>query len=223
MSSLFYLTIIGISLSMALVGFIYKSKATLKPFYFILVTLILVMLMESLGKYTAQRGINNSLLYNMGWVYLESALLIGYFLSFEKNEKTKHILTLISIALFSWGATNTLLIQNITNTFQFYSFGPLALYLIFLAIRFLSQLLRLQIYPNHNLLRLPYFWIAITILFFYAEALLLFGTYQYFPEYVIRNVEPLFSLNRLLAGIMYATFGLSFFWTSKFYKVTPTT
>jgi hypothetical protein len=167
--------------------------------------------METAGAYTASRSINNSLLYKIGWVYVESLLLIFYFYSLEQSNSVKNGIRWISVLLFLWGILNSIFIQDITNTFQYFSFLPFALFIISLTMYFLYKILNLKIYADKNLIQIPHFWIICAILFFYIEAVVLFGTYQFYPSIVIEHVSLFFSFNRFLAGLMYLTFGLSFF------------
>ncbi len=48
------------------------------------------------------------------------------------------------------------------------------------------------------------------IFLFYIEALLLFGTYQFHPVFVVNHVKLLFTINQFAAGLMYLVFGLAF-------------
>lgn len=211
MSSNFYLVCIGVSLFASVIFWGIKNKPQIKNHGVILAILFLVFLMEMTGDYTASKSINNSLLYNIGWVYLESVLLIFYFYSLEIDTLVKKKIRLITIFLMIWGLANTYFFQDITSTFQFFSFLPFAIAIITLSIHFLSKILNLKIFAERNILSVPHFWIVCSLLFFYCEAVLLFGTYQFYPSTIIENVEIVFNFNRLLAGIMYLTFGLSFF------------
>ncbi|MFC0262508.1 hypothetical protein [Fontibacter flavus] len=173
-------------------------------------TLFLVLIMELAGSYTASKSINNSLLYNIGWVYIESFLLIYYFNLLEFNEKFKRSIFYISLGLLALGLINSLFFQSLTQVFQFYSFLPFALLIIVLAVRFLTNLMNLRVYADYNLVLLPHFWICWAILLFYIEAILLFGAYQFRPVLVLDNVHLLFTINKLVAGLMYLVFGLAF-------------
>ncbi|GAB2625549.1 hypothetical protein [Belliella aquatica] len=211
MSPNFYLVCIGVSLFASVLFWGIKNKPQIKNHGVILAILFLVFLMEITGDYTASRSINNSLLYNIGWVYLESVLLIFYFYTLEIDALVKKKIRLITISMMTWGLGNTLFFQDITSTFQFFSFLPFAIAIIILSVHFLSKILNLKIFAERNILSVPHFWIVCALLFFYCEAVLLFGTYQFYPKPIIENVALLFNFNRLLAGIMYLTFGLSFF------------
>ncbi|MFD2034129.1 hypothetical protein ACFSKL_04965 [Belliella marina] len=218
MNSNFYLISIGISLFASLLFWGIKNKPQIKNHGVILSILALVFVMETAGEYTASRSINNSLLYNIGWVYIESILLIFYFYTLEDDSKMKKKIRLLTIPIILWGLINTIFLQDITKEFQYYSFLPFATMILFLSIYFLKKILDLKIFAEKNLLEVPHFWIICAILFFYIEATVLFGTYQFYPDIVKENVSLFFSFNRVLAGIMYLTFGISFFIPLFMYK-----
>lgn len=206
----FYLICIGMGLFASLFYWGVKNKPKFKNHNVILIILILVSIMEVAGYYTSRRSINNSLLYNIGWVYVESLLLIFYFYSFQLTQREKKLIRWVTILFFSWGLFNSIFYQNIIFTFQYFSFLPFAIFIVFLSMYFLYKVLTLKMYADRNLLEVPHFWIVTTILFFYIEAIVLFGTYQFYPEIVVANVKLLFGFNRFIASLMYLSFGFSF-------------
>jgi len=211
MSGDVYLFVIGLSVVLSLLNFGLKKNNRIQGHGIILGILILVLVFESIGSYTANMKINNSLLYNICWVYIESLLLVLYFYKFEKSISAKKNILLVSFLLLFWGIVNSIFFQPISTVFQFYSFLPNSLFVLVLCVRFLSDTLNLRIFKDWNLIALPHFWISTAILFFYIEAVLVFGLYQFSPQFVIDNVSVIFGFNRMMAGMMYLIFGLSFF------------
>ncbi|WP_304884192.1 hypothetical protein [Rhodonellum sp.] len=211
MISNLYLISIGFSLVAAFVFYGIQTKNQDKTQIIILGILGLVFSMEFLGAYTASKGINNSLLYNIGWVYLESMLLLFYFWKIERNSNFKKIIENITYGILIWGLINTIFFQSISSVFQFYSLLPFSALIIFLCLRFLVKVWNFEIFSDSLLISLPHFWIVVGMLFFYLEATIFFGMFQFFPEQVIESIKMLGSLNRFLAGIMYLFFGLSYF------------
>jgi hypothetical protein len=218
MSNIFYLFVIGLSLALSLFNFGLKKTKRLKGQEIILGVLLLVLIFESIGSYTASQKINNSLLYNICWVYLESMLLVWYFYKFEKTASAKKNIIFASFLLLLWGIVNSIFFQPISTVFQFYSFLPNSVFVLILCIRFLSNMLNIRIYKDWNLIALPHFWICTAILFFYAEAIFVFGLYQFSPQFVVDNVSVIFGFNRMVAGMMYLIFGMSFFLPTLFKK-----
>ncbi len=176
--------------------------------------LLWVLVLESIGNYTASRGINNSALYNFGFIFLESFMLIYYFSLIETSLQFKKKVWIFCGLFILWGFINSYLFQPITLEFQFFSFLPFALLILFLAIRFLIRVMQMKVYAQKNLIRLPHFWISWVVIIFYLEALCLFGSYQFYPSFVLDNVTFLFSVNQIIAGLMYVTFGLAFLFPS---------
>ncbi|MCH6235318.1 hypothetical protein [Cognataquiflexum rubidum] len=211
MSGDVYLFVIGLSVVLSLLNFGLKKNNRIQGHGIILGILILVLVFESIGSYTSSMKINNSLLYNICWVYVESLLLVLYFYKFEKSTSAKKNIFLVSFLLLFWGIVNSIFFQPISTVFQFYSFLPNSLFVLVLCVRFLSDTLNLRIFKDWNLIALPHFWISTAILFFYIEAVLVFGLYQFSPQFVIDNVSVIFGFNRMMAGMMYLIFGLSFF------------
>ncbi|MCR9016900.1 hypothetical protein [Aquiflexum gelatinilyticum] len=209
MSGTIYLLVIGLSVLLSLINFGLKKNKT-RGQGIILGLLILVLVFESIGSYTADLNINNSLLYNICWVYVESLLLVMYFYKFEISKTAKRYIITTSFLLLLWGIANSVFFQSISIVFQFYSFFPISLFILTLCVRFLYNMLNLRIFKDWNLITLPHFWICTGILFFYVEAIFVFGLYQFSPQFVIENVAVIFGFNRLMAGTMYLIFGFSF-------------
>jgi hypothetical protein len=205
-----YHTVIAVSLLISFFSLFITKKEELLNHRLIFGTLAWVLLFESFGLITARQGINNSLLYNISWVYIESLLLIGYFYLLEKSSHFRKRMIYISIVFLVIGLINSLFFQSIDQTFQYFSLLPFGIFIIFLSIRLLKNILTLKLYPDHNLLAIPHFWISSTVLFFYLEALVLFGTYQINPGFVVENVKVLFGFNKFMAGLMYLFFGIAF-------------
>jgi hypothetical protein len=205
-----YHTVIAVSLVISFFSLFVTNKKESLNHRFIFGTLAWVLLFESFGLITARQGINNSLLYNISWVYIESLLLVGYFYLLERSPYFRKRMIYISVGILAVGLINSLFFQSIDLTLQYFSLLPFGIFIIFLSIRLLKNILNLKLYPDHNLLAIPHFWISSTVLFFYLEALALFGTYQINPGFVVENVKVLFGFNKFMAGLMYLFFGIAF-------------
>jgi hypothetical protein len=206
-----YLTVIAFGLMASALYLVLDKKIDHPSQRIFLGILAMVLVLETVGLLTARQRINNSLGYNIGFVYLESLLLIGYFYFMEKSPFFRKIILLVTLFLAVWGMVVSVQLQNIQTEFQYFAFLPFGLFILFLSGRLLSQILNLRIFEDWDLLLLPHFWISTAVLFFYLEALLVFGTYQFNPDFVIANVSIIFGFNRFLAGTMYFVFGFAFF------------
>lgn len=206
----FYLLAIGTGLIVSLISLNKNSGKERLIQKVIIGVLFWVLIIESIGSYTAAQQINNSIVYNLGFVFIESFLLIYYFSLLEVNKRFKKKIWIYSGILLIWGVLNSLIYQPIDTVFQFFTFLPFSLLIIFLALRFLVQLMKMKTYANYNLVQLPHFWISWMVILFYVEALFLFGSYQFYPDFVVENLTFMFTFNQLIAGLMYVTFGFSF-------------
>lgn len=206
-----YLTVIAVGLLVSLIYWGYHRNIGHPAHRIILGILALVLVLETIGLLTARQRINNAMVYNIGFVYLESFLLIAYFFSLEKSILFRKIIVLVTLLIVTWGMVNSVQIQPMQSVFQYFTFLPFGLLILFLAGRLLSQILNLRIFQDWDLLLLPHFWIATIVIFFYLEALLLFGANQFDPQFVSNNLRILFGFNKFLAGFMYFVFGFAFF------------
>ncbi|EOZ95946.1 hypothetical protein A33Q_2539 [Indibacter alkaliphilus LW1] len=206
----FYHFIIGLSLILLLILRPKFGKRSKTQINLISITLFVVLVLELAGAYTASQKINNTLLYNIGWIYLESFLLIAYFYSLEQSLVWRKRTVQLTGLLFIWAVLNSLLFEPISGALQYYSLFPFGVLLIVLSCRLIRQILTLRIDPEKKLIYIPHFWIGFVVLFFYLEALLLFGAYQLYPEFVVKNVNIMFNLNKLMASLMYLVFGFAF-------------
>lgn len=211
MGQIAYLGIILSSLIGSLLYYFFRNPKYRHTHLITLFILLFVFFLEAAGEYTASRKIHNLMLYNICWVYLESFLLIYYLYKLENEKPLKKYIQLGVLSITVWGIVNSLWIQPLDTVFQFYSLLPFALLILFLAGRFLYRVLTLQVYAHSNLLAVPHFWIVIGIIFFYVEALLFFGFMNFYPDFDMEIALPWLRFNRVVAAIMYLSFGLSFY------------
>jgi len=210
MFDIIYLFIIAIGFILSLISFRKKLGKETVAQNIIIAILFLALVMELAGAYTASKGVNNSLLYNLGWVYAESLLLIFYLSLLEVDQAFRRKISWISLGIVCWGVFNSLFFQPIEAVFQYFTFLAFALLIVFLVFRFLIKLIQIKIYADRDLIQLPHFWISWAILLFYLEAIFLFGTYQFHPVFVLDHMSLLFTINQLVAGLMYLVFGFAF-------------
>ncbi|GAB3660036.1 hypothetical protein GCM10028791_33750 [Echinicola sediminis] len=211
MSQLTYLGVIFGSLVGSSIYYLYAPRAYKKAHKVLLFTLVFVFLLEAAGEYTASRRINNTLLYNICGVYLQSFLLVFYLKLLEPTKAARSNINLALGGIAAWGIFNSIWLQPIDKELQFFSLLPFGLLIIFLACRFFYRVLQLSLYPEENILAIPHFWIAVGMVFFYVEVLVLFGIFQFVPGLNYEIVRLWAQFNRLVAGLMYLSFGFSFY------------
>lgn len=97
----------------------------------IFIVIFVGLFTESAGRYYGSRGVNDSWIYNFGFLYLETILLwLYFFVLFRKGSYRKALI--LAIVLFSvWFGINSFFIQGFWNTFQTYTVFISSLSIIF--------------------------------------------------------------------------------------------
>lgn len=206
-----YLLFIALGVIASLLYYFFNDKKYIITNKIIVALLIFVLLFEVAGNYTANRNINNLLLYNICWVYIESMMIIGYFYMFHKKEKIKQLILISVVIALSLSLLNTIWLEPIIGTFQYNSFALFSIIIIGLCMHFLIQILKFRVFQNHNILAIPHFWIVVGIMFFYFEALITFGLIFNVAGLEHRLVIGLLYFNRIVAAGMYLFLGFSFY------------
>ncbi|MFN3801367.1 hypothetical protein [Belliella pelovolcani] len=172
--------------------------------------LILAFGLESYGAYTVPKKINNSLAYNLFFVYTETLLILGLFYSIFKEKKPKFFLKIASFAFLLWGILYTIFIENL-RAFHTLSFSIGSLIIILCCIYFLVSIFLKEWYIKEFLMANPLFWITVFIFFFYSATTLYFSSVN-----LILKIDPnlnsiLASINKIMAVTMYLGMGLAFY------------
>jgi hypothetical protein len=216
-----YLVFIFLAVLASVIYFFINEKKYLNTNKIILGLLVFVLLFELAGDYTASRNINNLLLYNICWVYLESLLILGYFYRLHRREAVKKVILVSGSIVLFLSLLNGIWVEPFVGTFQYNSFALFSILIILLSVHFLIQIQKFKVYQNHNILAVPHFWIVVGILFFYLEALVTFGLVFNVAGLEHRIVMLLMQFNRIMAAGMYVFLGFSFY--SQYIFKNPTT
>jgi len=206
-----YLLFIFLAVLASGIYFFINEKRYLNSNKIILGLLIFVLLFELAGNYTANRNINNLLLYNICWVYLESLLILGYFYMLHKRAAVKKVIMISGSLVLLLSLLNGIWLEPFVGTFQYNSFALFSILIIMLSVHFLLQIQKFKVYQNHNILAVPHLWIVVGILFFYLEALVTFGLVFNVVGLEHRIVIGLMQFNRIMAAGMYVFLGFSFY------------
>ena len=188
-----------------------KKKDYIHTHRLIFVLLFMVLVLEIIGEVTAQYAYNNSLFYNLLFVYLETCMIFYFFYLIHEDKQIKKS---IIYALFSYlvlGLLVTLFFQPIHLEFHNFSYAFGSMIIIMLAIKFFLDVFNLKRYEDRNLLSIPYFWIVTVILFFYSATFFYFTPLRLLYDIDQSLIEPLSIIIQFLAGLMYTVFGLSFY------------
>ena len=121
------------------------------------VVLTIVFVLEITGGITANIGYNNSLFYNLLFVYVETCLLLYFFYLIFRDDVIKKRIIVTIWGYIVLGLVNSLFFQPIETEFHNYSYAFGSLALIFFAITFFLRVFDLRKYGDRNLLSVPYF------------------------------------------------------------------
>ncbi len=208
-----YIFFILISLIFSLLYFFIKNRNPGYKKAHALITGILVVgvTIEIIGEITASYRYNNSLFYNLLFVYAETYLFYYFFYIITEDKKTKKRICALMVFFVAFGLVCSLFFQPIHVAFHNYSYAVGSLALIVLAIKFFLDVFNLNQYEGQNLLSIPYFWIVTVILFFYSAAFFYFTPLRLLYDIEMSLIEPLHLIIRFLAGLLYVVLGLAFY------------
>ncbi|WP_163380594.1 hypothetical protein [Cyclobacterium sp. SYSU L10401] len=177
----------------------------------VLLILITGLLSEAIWNYTVAYGKNNCLLYNILYLYLRpTAMLLLYSqLPYSCHLQKKVLPTIAGFLLL--GLLNSLFLQSIFTDIQSYTYLIGHGLVLFYSLIFFKDILRQGQFKDTNLLSLPYFWMASLVLFSFGESYIFFILTYYFPSLGTYGMGHVFQWVQFFGGIMYLSFGLSFY------------
>jgi hypothetical protein len=205
----YYNLVILISLIISIIYLFKKNRNYKNTHYLILSIILLVTLLEAYATYLANSGIYNTYYYNIFFVFIETNLILLYFLLLSDSKKNKMI-AFLAIALFStWYFINAMFFQNLVTHFQTNSYLLGGLLIIIFCGRVFYEIFTLKIFSEGNLLSIPHFWIITGIFFFYAVSFMHFISIQIpgIDSLFLRSISPIV---RIMSCFMYLLMGLSF-------------
>lgn len=207
-----YIFFIFLSLIFSLFSFFNKKKNEKynQTHRLILVLLLLALAIEIIGEITSNIKYNNSVFYNLLFVYAETCLFFYFFYLISESSRLKKTIALITTVFIVFGIVNTLFFQPIHLEFHNYSYAIGSLFLIGLAIQFFMDVFNLKRYEEENLLSIPYFWIVTVILFFYSATFFFFTPLRLLYEVETSLILSVSIIIQFLAGLMYLVIGLAY-------------
>ena len=209
------LILMGLLLSIPL--FFIKHRYQ-KQHQIIFIILFVVTLVEIYGTYTMNRSINNTLAYNLVFVYLETYLIFWLFNDIFNSKKAKNILKIGAIVFTIWGLVNTFFIQDFltfhTNSYTLGSFIIISSSIYYFVSIFLDEDKN-----EKQLVVNPLFWIVTFIFFFYSATFLYFLSYKLILNMDRTFARTLVHLNQVLAVILYIGMGTEFYLPFFFSKI----
>ena len=211
MSIYIFFIFLALLLSIPYFFFREKDEEYKRAHKLIFVLLIIVLILEIIGELTSQYVYNNSLFYNLLFVYVETCLFFYFFNLIAENGRMKTYISIIFSAYVFFGIINSLFFQPLHLGFHNYSYAFGSLAIIGLAIKFFMDVFNLKRYEDKNLLSIPYFWIVTVIFFFYSATFFYFTPLRLLYNIDKSLIESLSIIIQFLAGLMYIVFGLAFY------------
>jgi len=208
-----YIFFIFLSLIFSLLYFFIKNRnQDYKKAHVLITVLLLVgLVIEIIGEITSSLKYNNSLFYNLLFVYLETCLFMYFFSVISEDRKVKKRISFLIAFFILFGTICSVFFQPLQLGFHNYSYAIGSLALIILAINFFLDVFNLTKYEEKNLLSIPYLWIVTVILFFYSATFFYFMPLRLLYEIEPSLIRPLGLIIRFLAGLMYTILGLAFY------------
>lgn len=177
----------------------------------IFLILVLISLVEVLGKYQQLLGQNNTIIYNIGYVLIGLSLKLYFFSLVFPEKSEKRLVFYLWTAFITWSVINFLFYQSF-GVFHHYSLALGSLFLIGLCFYYFFGIFFKNWYQDKNLLAVPEFWIISLLMFFYSASLLYFISFSFYLEKM--DTELFLQLNFLiktLGVMMYLVLGLAFY------------
>ncbi len=152
---------------------------------------------------------SNNWIYNV-FTLIEFLFYSWLYYSIIPDKGSKRIIKLLATILFFTTLANQLFLQGFWH-FHSYTFMLGCIVMVSYVFLFFRQMI--QHVDDESLLRQPYFWVSIGVLFFYVGQFFYFAFFQYF---LIKNdfgsSLPVFHFfNNLLNILLYTCLSISFF------------
>jgi len=205
----FYNFVILLSLLIGAIPFFTLEK-TYKAQRILFAVICVGFVTEVIGKYYGSHGENNSWIYNLGFLYLETIVIWYYFLTvFRKRHYQK--IFLVGIVLFSvWFVFNSFFLQGFWETFQTYTVIISSLSIILCCLWFFYSLVAKNWLNEESLLWFPAFWVVCFVFFFYTASFMYFTSLGYLIGLDMELIRILGTVLRTLGGLMYLVMGLAY-------------
>jgi hypothetical protein len=206
-----YNILIVLGMLLSIPYFFFGENQNKKKHLVIFLILVLISLVEVLGKYQQLSGQNNTTIYNVGYVIIGLSLKFYFFSLVFQEKKEKMLVLFLWSAFIIWSIINFLFFQSF-GVFHHYSFAFGSLILIGLCFYFFHGIFFKNWYLDKKLLAVPEFWIVSFIMFFYSASLLYFISFSFYYEGMdVTFYKRLNFFVNIMGSIMYLVMGLAFY------------
>lgn len=205
-----YIVSIQVAFLISLLYCLTPNRSYIKKHYLILTILFVVTIMESYGEYLRIQNIRNTIYFNIGFILLETILILGYYFWISDKTRLRQLIIISSVVFIGWFIINALFFQPIFTHFQTNSYLLGSLLIILFSGHFFYEIFTFQKYPNQNLLAVPHFWIVTGAFFFYTASLMFFISLQ-IPDIDRDFLIAIYPIVQTLSALMYLLMALSFY------------
>ncbi|MCH6235320.1 hypothetical protein [Cognataquiflexum rubidum] len=209
-SIIWYLLMILAGMLLSIPCFFLDLKGFKKGHRIVFCILVLVSIIEFYGGYLGKQGIRNHWVYNIGFVYGETILILIYLSAVLNGQKSKVILKLTALLFGVFGILNSLFLNPID---QFHNFSlTIGSTLIILGCFYFFYVVMTQdTYLDEKLWQVPDFWVVSFFLLFYSASMLFFTFLYNIMELEAAMWMRLNFVLKLIGGTMYLVFGLVYY------------
>jgi hypothetical protein len=205
-----YLLLILSGMFLSIPCFFFDLKGFQKGHRIIFAILVLVSLVEVYGGFLASQGVRNHWVFNIGFVYGETILILIYLSVVLNNQKSKVILKLAALLFGVFGILNFLFFDPI-DQFHNYSLTIGSTLIIFGCFYFFYVVMTKDTYLDEKLWQVPDFWVVSFFLLFYSASIMYFSFLYNIIELEDAMWQRLNFVLRLIGGTMYLVFGLIYY------------
>lgn len=172
--------------------------------------LVLVSIVEVYGGYLARQGIRNHWVYNIGFAYGETVLILTYLSVVLNSPKNKVILKLTALLFGIFGILNSLFFDSI-DQFHNYSLTIGSILIILGCFYFFYVVMTQDTYLDEKLWQVPDFWVVSFFLLFYSASMMYFSFLYNIIELEDAMWRRLNFVLRVIGGTMYLVLGLVYY------------
>ncbi|MCL6260532.1 hypothetical protein M3O96_15625 [Aquiflexum sp. TKW24L] len=172
--------------------------------------LVLVSIVEVYGGYLARQGIRNHWVYNIGFVYGETILILTYLSVVLNSQKSKVILKLTALLFGIFGILNSFFFDSIVQ-FHNYSLTIGSILIILGCFYFFYVVMTQDTYLDEKLWQVPDFWVVSFFLLFYSASMMYFSFLYNIIELEDAMRSRLSFVLKVIGGTMYLVLGLVYY------------
>lgn len=176
----------------------------------IFMILVLVSIVEGYGRYLGSNGIRNAWVYNFGFVYSETILVMVYFSMVFDNIKVRKFFWIMAGLFGLFAFANLGFLQPIDQLHS-NSLSIASIIIILSSLYFFFRLLTKDLYLEEKLWQVPDFWVVSFFLLFYSSSLLYFTFIADINALGVDLQKLLNFVLLLISGTMYLFLGLVYY------------